>query len=67
MPETVPYVIIHIQVDTYDFSVIPKLELGKRYYFVFWWLYSFPSLPPSIDAKILSFFFFFFHIFKAFL
>jgi len=38
MPETVPYVIIHIQLDTYDFSVIPKLELGKRYYFVFWWL-----------------------------
>jgi glycosyltransferase involved in cell wall biosynthesis len=38
MPEIVPYVIIHIQVDTYDFSIIPKLELGKRYYFVFWWL-----------------------------
>jgi glycosyltransferase involved in cell wall biosynthesis len=38
MPETVPYIISHIQLDTYNFSVIPELESGKKYYFVFWWL-----------------------------
>jgi hypothetical protein len=30
MPETVPYIISHIQLDTYNFSVIPELESGKN-------------------------------------
>jgi hypothetical protein len=36
MPETVPYIISHIQLDTYNFSVIPELESGKN--ICFWWL-----------------------------
>ncbi len=38
MPNTTPYDILHIQLDAHDISVAPKLESGKKYYIVFWWL-----------------------------
>lgn len=38
MPEIAPYRTYHVQLDKQDISAIVQPEVGKRYYFFFWWL-----------------------------